>query len=102
MKIKMNSMSVRLSSLSDQIVVFTIKCNKDLFSVIPPDTTVVKKDTTEDVYVFGATQTQAGYWKNSQFIPLATGKNGNSKASLRFTRLGMMGIPDGFSGLIKS
>jgi len=43
--------------------------------VIPPDTTVAKKDTTEDVYVVGATPTQAGYWKNSQFIPLATGNN---------------------------
>ena len=46
--------------------------------VIPPDTTVVKKDTTEDIYVVGQTPTQAGYWKNSQFIPLATRATGRN------------------------
>src|SRR5436309_328787 len=40
--------------------------------IIPPDTTVVKKDTTEDVYIVGAIPTHAGYWKNAQFIPVST------------------------------
>jgi hypothetical protein len=47
--------------------------------VVPPVNTVeitpVKKDTTEDVYIVGQTTTQVGYFKNSQFISLATGSN---------------------------
>ena len=34
-----------------------------------------KKDTTEDVYIVGQTTDQVGYFKNSQFISLATGSN---------------------------
>jgi hypothetical protein len=37
--------------------------------------TPVVNDTTEDVYIVGQTNTQVGYFKNSQFIPLATGSN---------------------------
>ena len=39
------------------------------------DTTPVKKDTTEDVYVVGQTPSDVGYFKNGQFISLATGSN---------------------------
>jgi hypothetical protein len=46
---------------------------------VPPvkhvDSAITKKDTTEDVYVVGQTPNQVGYFKNSQFIPLATGTN---------------------------
>jgi hypothetical protein len=47
--------------------------------VVPPvthlDTAPAKKDTTEDVYIVGQTNTQVGYFKNSHFISLATGSN---------------------------
>jgi hypothetical protein len=39
------------------------------------DTTITKKDTTEDVYIVGQTASEIGYFKNSQFISLATGSN---------------------------
>ena len=39
------------------------------------DSVIAKKDTTEDVYIVGQTNSQVGYFKNSQFIPLATGSN---------------------------
>ncbi|HEY2650082.1 MAG TPA: hypothetical protein VGI38_12865 [Puia sp.] len=48
-------------------------------SVVPPvtqvDIVIPKKDTTEDVYIVGQTSSQAGYFKNSQFISIATGTN---------------------------
>jgi hypothetical protein len=48
-------------------------------AVVPPvkhvDSTTAKKDTTEDVYVVGQTSTEVGYFKNNQFISLATGSN---------------------------
>ncbi|HLA59887.1 MAG TPA: hypothetical protein VK622_14030 [Puia sp.] len=46
--------------------------------VAPIDSTVVPKDTTEDVYIVGQTPTQAGYWKNSRFVPLATRATGRN------------------------
>jgi len=57
-------------------------CSKSDLTTAPPappvtnvDTTPVKKDTTEDVYVVGQTPSDVGYFKNGQFISLATGSN---------------------------
>lgn len=57
-------------------------CSKSDLTTAPPvppvtnaDSTPVKKDTTADVYVVGQTPSQVGYFKNSQFIPMATGSN---------------------------
>jgi hypothetical protein len=57
-------------------------CSKSDLTTTPPspsvtniDSTPIKKDTTEDVYVVGQTPGQVGYFKNSQFIPLASGTN---------------------------
>jgi hypothetical protein len=55
------------------------KSDTTLVTVVPPvshvDSSTVTKDTTEDVYVVGQTASQVGYFKNSQFISLATGSN---------------------------
>jgi hypothetical protein len=57
-------------------------CSKSDLTTVPPvppvtnvDSTPAKKDTTEDVYVVGQTPSQVGYFKNSQFVPLAAGTN---------------------------
>jgi hypothetical protein len=56
-------------------------CSKSDLKTAPPppvtnvDTAPVKKDTTEDVYVVGQTPSDVGYFKNGQFISLATGSN---------------------------
>jgi hypothetical protein len=57
-------------------------CSKSDLNTDPPpppvnhvDTTITKKDTTEDVYIVGQTASEVGYFKNSQFISLATGSN---------------------------
>src|SRR5947208_2179671 len=57
-------------------------CSKSDVTTPPPappvnhtDTTPVKKDTTEDVYVVGQTPSDVGYFKNGQFISLAKGSN---------------------------
>ncbi len=39
------------------------------------DSTPAKKDTTEDIYIVGQTDNQVGYFKNGQFISIATGTN---------------------------
>ncbi len=61
------------------LLVACSKSDTTLVTVLPPaphvDSVVVKKDTTEDVYIVGQTTTQVGYFKNSQFISLATGSN---------------------------
>ncbi len=43
--------------------------------VTPVDSVITKKDTTADVYVVGQTPSDVGYFKNGQFISLATGTN---------------------------
>ena len=62
--------------------VFIVSCSKSdtnpapiVITIPPRDSTITKKDTTEDVYIVGNLWNQVGYWKNSRFVALATGNN---------------------------
>jgi hypothetical protein len=57
-----------------------VSCSKSDLTTAPPappvttvDNTPAKIDTSEDVYIVGQTDNQVGYFKNGQFISIATG-----------------------------